>query len=106
MKKNIPDRSAAEAHFAEVFLHLEFLIAYARRRGARDPDAIAAEAMTIAWRRLPKGPIDDARPWLIATARNLLLEDRRRGHQHGDVDGLEIPAPEQELSPAIDLDPD
>jgi DNA-directed RNA polymerase specialized sigma24 family protein len=34
--------------------------------------------MTIAWRRLGDVPVDDARPWLIAIARNLPLAERRK----------------------------
>src|SRR5437868_4734894 len=66
MPQQTTHTSAAETMFAEVFAHLGLLTAYARRRGARDPDAIAAEAMAIAWRRLADVPRDDARPWLIA----------------------------------------
>jgi RNA polymerase sigma-70 factor, ECF subfamily len=106
MKTNISDRGAAEARFAEVFAHLEFLVAYARRRGSRDPDAIAAEAMAIAWRRLPDVPRGDARPWLIATTRNLLLAEHRRGTSTSELDGLELAAPEQRLGPALDFDPE
>jgi hypothetical protein len=36
------DRNAVEARFAEIFAHLDFISTYARRRGARDPDGIAA----------------------------------------------------------------
>ncbi|HUQ22122.1 MAG TPA: sigma-70 family RNA polymerase sigma factor [Gaiellaceae bacterium] len=75
------DRSVAEARFRDVFAHLGEITAYARRRGSHDPDAIAAEAMTIAWRRLADVPTDDARPWLFATARNLLHDERRRRSQ-------------------------
>jgi DNA-directed RNA polymerase specialized sigma24 family protein len=74
----------------------DFISRYARRRGARDPDGIAAEAMAIAWRRLADVPTADARPWLIVTARNLLLAERRSepetGRQPlGDID-LELVA--------------
>src|SRR6185312_4206222 len=89
-------RSAIEARFAEVFAHLGLLSAYARRRGARDPDAIAAEAMAIAWRRLADVPRDDPRPWLIATARNLVLAGRRRyAAVLQDLKGVEPAAPPQ-----------
>ena len=49
--------------------------------------------MTIAWRRLADVPEDDPRPWLYATARNLLLAESRkvateRRHRH------ELAAPE------------
>jgi RNA polymerase sigma factor (sigma-70 family) len=101
-------RSAAEARFAEIFAHLGLLTAYARRRGARAPDEIAAEAMAIAWRRLADVPEDDPRPWLIATARNLVLADRRR---HGArlqtlEEGVDPAAPSELPNPALDLDPE
>jgi len=72
------DRNSAEDRFRDVFSHLGAVTAYTRRRGSKDPDAIAAEVMTIAWRRLADVPTDDARPWLYATARNLLLAEARR----------------------------
>ena len=96
-------RAAAEARFAKVFAHLGLLGAYARRRGARDPDAIAAEAMAIAWRRLADVPRDDPRPWLIATTRNLVLADQRRhGKSMQDLEGVE-PAASPE-SAVLELD--
>ncbi len=72
-----PDRETAEERFRVVFSHLGSVAAYARRRGSGDPDAIAAEAMTIAWRRLVDVPVDDSLPWLYATARNLVLAETR-----------------------------
>jgi RNA polymerase sigma-70 factor (ECF subfamily) len=102
MPPEINHRTAAEARFAEIFAHLGLLVAYARRRGARDPDGIAAEAMTIAWRRLADVP-DDPRPWLIATARNLVLADRRRhGTTSQDLEGIEPAAPAE--PPILELD--
>src|SRR5436190_19158194 len=78
------DHQGAEARFRVVFSHLGAVTSYARRRGSRDPDAIAAEAMTVAWRRLAMVPQGDPRPWLDATAWNLLLaEARRRGNVGG-----------------------
>jgi len=107
MHINSLDRSAVEARFAQVFAHLGFIAGYARRRGARDPDGVAAEAMAVAWRRLADVPADDARPWLIATTRNLLLAERRREPATGsrDIDGVDVAAPEQQLSPGLELDP-
>jgi RNA polymerase sigma-70 factor (ECF subfamily) len=101
------DRNAVEGRFAEVFVHLAFLSGYARRRGTRDPDGIASEVMAIAWRRLADVPTDDARPWLIVTARHLLLAERRKeppsaGQSLGDI---ELTAPADQLSPELDLDP-
>src|SRR5262245_62722234 len=76
-----------EARFRNVFAHLGAVTGYARRRGSSDADAIAAEVMTIAWRRLADVPEDDPRPWLYATARNLVYSELRkaetaRRHQH------------------------
>jgi DNA-directed RNA polymerase specialized sigma24 family protein len=102
------DRSAVEAWFAEVFAHLGFITSYARHRGARDADGIAGEAMAIAWRRLADIPVDDSRPWLINTARNLLLSERRREPATGSqwLDDLEVEAPAEPLAPELDLDPE
>ena len=55
---------STEARFRQVFVHLGAITAYARRRGSADPEALAAEVMTIAWRRLADVPRDDERPWL------------------------------------------
>ena len=90
-----------------MFSHLDFLIAYARRRGSGDAEAVAGEAMAIAWRRLADVPVDDARPWLLATTRNLLLAERRLqpvGVQ--DVDGIDVAAPVQAAPVSLDLDLD
>jgi RNA polymerase sigma-70 factor (ECF subfamily) len=96
------DRHAAEARFRSVFSHLGAVTAYARRRGSRDADAIAAETMTVAWRRLAHVPEDDPRPWLYATARNLLLaEARRSGPTAGAHAEPAEPAPE-----LLEIDPE
>jgi len=102
------DRTAVEARFAEIFAHLGFISTYARRRGARDPDGIAAEAMAIAWRRLADVPTADARPWLIVTARNLLLAERRSNPETGrqPLGDIELEAPAEQLPSELDLDPD
>ena len=94
-----------EARFRPVFSHLGAIRAYARRRGSLDADALAAEVMTIAWRRLADVPEDDPRPWLYATARNLLLAEARkvataRRHEHELV--KQIASPEVfELDPQL-----
>jgi hypothetical protein len=41
-----------ETRFRVVFSYLGSITAYARRRGSLDANALAAELMTIAWRRL------------------------------------------------------
>jgi DNA-directed RNA polymerase specialized sigma24 family protein len=106
MRHPSSDPAASERRFAEVFAHLRLIRAYAARRGAHDAEEIAAEVMAIAWRRLADVPEDDPRPWLIATARNLLLVDHRRhGRQFDDLDGVQIAAPEELPAPSLDLDP-
>src|SRR5580704_10376799 len=86
MSDHSEPRTAPEERFSAVFAHLGLIADYARSRGALDPDAIAAEVMTIAWRRLADVPVDDARPWLIVTARNLLLAQWRK--QRGEAQPL------------------
>jgi len=102
------DRNAVEGRFAEIFAHLDFISTYARRRGARDPDGIAAEAMAIAWRRLANVPTADARPWLIVTARNLLLAERRSEPETGrqPLGDIDLEAAAEQLPSELDLDPD
>ena len=79
------DQQAAEARFREVFSHLGAVTAYAQRRGSKDAHALAAEVMTITWRRLGRVPRDDPRPWLYATARNLLLAEARQASVNGSA---------------------
>jgi RNA polymerase sigma-70 factor, ECF subfamily len=94
-----------EARFRDVFAHLPEVVAYARRRGSSDPEAVGAEAMMIAWRKLADVPMDDARPWLFATTRNLLLAEWRKTSA-ADV-GNEIPEMAREAEPEIRiLDPE
>src|SRR5207302_11368728 len=73
-----------------------------------DAEAIGAETMTIAWTRLSRVPRDDPRPWLLATARNLLLHElRRRGREAAhpfdpERDGHSVPAFEADaLDPGV-----
>ena len=93
-----------EARFRIVFSHLGAITAYARRRGSLDADALAAEVMTIAWRRLADVPHDNPRPWLYATARNLLFAETRRAAT-SRLHGSERPAPEP-APEVFELDPD
>jgi RNA polymerase sigma-70 factor, ECF subfamily len=98
--KREPEPLDSERRFRAVYSYLGDITAYARRRGSRDPDAIAAEAMSIAWRRLADVPRDDPRPWLFATARNLLLAERRQRSALSETDPASLreialqPAPE------------
>jgi RNA polymerase sigma-70 factor (ECF subfamily) len=75
-----------EARFRRVFAHLQPVADYAARRGSSDPEAIAAETMAIAWRRLDRVPVDDPRPWLFVTARNLLMAERRKSWRRSQAD--------------------
>lgn len=84
------DAAALEARFQTVFAQLGAVTAYVRRRGCPDPDAVAAETMTIAWRRLADVPLDDARPWLYATARNLAYTQARSARRTSAVDPGQI----------------
>jgi RNA polymerase sigma factor (sigma-70 family) len=99
------DPRPAEERFRQVFAHLGAVTAYARRRGSRDADGVAAEAMSIAWRRLADVPRDDPLPWLYATARNLLLAERRAAGRAAGTAASEpsVPAHElHELDPQLD----
>lgn len=98
------DRQSAETRFREVFSHLGAVTAYARRRGSRDPDGIAAEAMTIAWRRLDDVPADDPLPWLYGTARNLVLAEVRRSAPAAaaHLEAEHVDPPPVELDPTLD----
>ena len=83
-----------------MFSHLGAVAAYARRRGHADADAAAAEVMTIAWRRLADVPRDDPRPWLFATARNVVLVDRRGAR------AVSAPVDTASETEALELDPE
>jgi RNA polymerase sigma-70 factor, ECF subfamily len=88
-----PDqRTAAEERFRAVFAHLDAVTAYARRRGSTDPEALAAEVMAIAWRRLADVPPAEPRPWLFVTARNLVHAERRRHARAATPDAAPAPA--------------
>jgi RNA polymerase sigma factor (sigma-70 family) len=86
MNPHPPPPDSPEARFSQVFAHFDALVAYAARRGSRDPEGIAAEAMAIAWRRLSTVPVDDPRPWLFVTARNLVMAEWRRARPHSQLD--------------------
>ncbi|MDQ2623181.1 MAG: sigma-70 family RNA polymerase sigma factor [Actinomycetota bacterium] len=95
--------------FERIFRHYSLVVRFAARRGSRDPEGIAAETMSIAWRRLDEIDPDRHRPWLLATARNLLLaEYRNRRSEPFDPAGLDLADPGaptfsfESLDPAID----
>jgi len=92
-----------EARFRRVFSHLGAVSAYAARRGSRDPDGVAAEVMTIAWRRLAAVPADDPLPWLYGTARNVVYAEARSRRRSAPGETSTAPAPEvRSLDPELD----
>lgn len=93
-----------QARFRTIFAHLGAVTTYAARRGSRDPDGVAAEVMTIAWRRLPVVPADDPLPWLYATARNVTYaEARSRRRTAPEAAQTSAPAPAiHSLDPELD----
>jgi DNA-directed RNA polymerase specialized sigma24 family protein len=96
------DRSEDDRRFAQVFAHLAAVTAYARRRGSSDADGIAAETMTIAWRRLEDVPRDNPLPWLYATARNLVFSEARAARRVSAPDaGHTSAADVRSLDPAV-----
>jgi RNA polymerase sigma-70 factor (ECF subfamily) len=95
-------RPADERRFDGVFVHLDAVARYARRRGARDPDNVAAECMTIAWRRLDDVPADDPLPWLLGCARRLVLSQRK--HEQGRVALDDVAEPRFEAPEPVGLD--
>ena len=56
--------------------HAAAVHAYVRRREPGLADEVCAETFAVAWRRLADVPAD-ARPWLVAVARNVLRTARR-----------------------------
>ena len=84
-------RPTDEERFDDVFAHLDAIARYARRRGARDPDDVAAECMTIAWRRLDDVPAHDPLPWLLGCARRIVLSQRRRDQGRVALDAVAEP---------------
>lgn len=96
--------------FERVFAHYELVHGFARNRGSLDPESITAETMTIAWRRIDELNVGNCRPWLVATARNLLIAEYRKTREisvdPGDVQDLKTFEPDFEvdsLEPAIDF---
>src|SRR6478735_9330421 len=74
MTPEIQPAAADEARFAIVFGNLNAIVRYAAHRGSRDPEGIAAEVMTLAWRKLD------------VTARNLVMAERRRARRQPALD--------------------
>lgn len=98
-----------EARFERVFENYGIVVGFARRRGSADPESIAADVMSIAWRRLDELDAEDCRSWLLATARNLLFAEYRGKHPEpvdpGSLDDAQVFVPDflvNSLDPGID----
>lgn len=76
--------------------HRNAVAAFAYRRAPRElVDDVVAETYLVAWRRISDVP-RDARPWLLAVARNVLSTQRRTG---GRRQALSIRAAIEPLEP-------
>lgn len=95
-----PEREAAEARFREIFANVGAVTGYACRRGSRDPESIAAETMTIAWRRLDVVPPMIRARGCSRPLANLLLAEARKARHRGEREARYEPPPE-----LTDLDP-
>lgn len=81
----MPVDRAREARFNEIFdRHFDAVRRYVWRRGPLLADDVAAETFLVAWRRPDDVPVN-ALPWLIAVARNTLLNERRRSRRQTAV---------------------
>ena len=76
--------------FEEVTRCRPMLVAYCRRRGSRDPAAIADETIALAWEQKEKLDFRRCRPWLLTTARNLLFDEYRARRKSFPMDPGEI----------------
>lgn len=104
-----------KARFATVYeAAYTDLVRFAARRVGHDvAEDIAAEAFTIAWRRVSDLPaeIGEARAWLFGITRNLLLAQYRRdartfGVQMGDPHPADaaVPGHDDDVAAALDLE--
>jgi RNA polymerase sigma-70 factor (ECF subfamily) len=73
----------ARSRFGVAFACYSRLVDYARRRAASDAEAVAAETLEIAWRRIERVPADDPLPWLYRTAAHVLSNQRRAAERAG-----------------------
>jgi RNA polymerase sigma-70 factor (ECF subfamily) len=73
------DAGPASARFEQLFrTHYGRVLAYARRRtSVAVADDVVAETFLIAWRKLEAVPRAEL-PWLLAVARRVLANERRR----------------------------
>jgi RNA polymerase sigma-70 factor (ECF subfamily) len=93
-----PPASHAAPVIGDAWVHRDDLVAYARRLlGAHGE--MAEDVVQEAYLRLHEcaatgTPVEEARPWLFRVARNLALDERRRGRRGDDVvSSLEVVSP-------------
>ena len=91
--------SADRDRFERVFrAHYAAVTRYAIRRvGVDGADDVVAETFLVAWRRLDRVPTD-ALPWLYATARRVIANERRR-HSRAERLGKRVEAEPRSASP-------
>lgn len=103
------DEDIDERRFRDLWAstHADVVRFVARRAGPEHGEDVAAETFLTAWRRLdsvPEGP-SEARAWLFATARHLLLNtergDRRRQALGVRIAGLHDDAHLGEMDPEL-----
>lgn len=83
-----PDRRAPR--LKQIFEdQYDSVYAYAARRiGPDRAGDVAAEVFVVAWQRIEQLPAAHEKPWLIATARNVILQDSKRHFRRQELETL------------------
>jgi RNA polymerase sigma-70 factor (ECF subfamily) len=100
----VVDGTTDAARFEQLFrANYGRVLAYARRRASRDAEDVAAETFLIAWRRLEAVPRNEL-PWLLAVARRVLANQRRRSatQERAVAGAASEPVFPAELHPGLD----
>ncbi len=90
--------------FESIIGYRPMITAYCRRRGSRDPEGIAAETISIAWAQREKLNPRHCRPWLITTARNLLLDEYRARRRSFPMDPDKLARVDLREEPDFEVD--
>ncbi len=74
-----PEQAAAKARFEQIFAtYYGDMVRFATRRvGADAAGDVVSSTFLNAWRRLADVPVGNERPWLYATARNVIANEIR-----------------------------
>lgn len=86
-------------------MHYGRVLSYARRRSPAHADDVVAETFLIAWRRLESVPRDEL-PWLLAVARRVLANQRRRDATQERVAFRVAAEPVSDAVPEATADPE